>query len=136
MKSILILLLVLTPTLIYSQINKSTTLPNQKSKTFNWKGGDEKIYSVKFNNLLEKPIKKELMDNLVMNIMVYSKLEIKNSLTYRPIELSIFENEDGKINGFTKSSAKNNYGVEKMLTSYFEMVNDSGSVKLLFTNEK
>ena len=110
-----------------------TTLPNYDSKTFSWEGGDENHYDVKFTYMVEgDKIPKDVMDNVVMNIMVKSKFQLKNKYSYVPKKLNIYDGEDGKYSGYCEYVGKNSYGTELIQKSYYE-IDKEGTVKLLFT---
>ena len=118
---------------IFSQ--SKTTLPNYDSKTFSWKGGDDKFYDVKFIYMVEgDKIPKDIMDNVVMNIMVKSKFQLKNKYSFIPKKLNLYDGEDGKYSGYIEYVGKNSYGVESIQKSYFE-IDKEGTVTLLFSKQ-
>ena len=103
----------------FAQSKKTTTLPKYDSKSFVWKGGDDKYYDVTFFYGLEEKIDKKILDEVVMNVMVKSKFVLKNQLSYKPKKLAIFKIED-KYTAICDFVGKNVYGVESESKSFFE----------------
>jgi hypothetical protein len=119
MKKLLLGLILLFSLFGYAQKKKTTTLPKYDSKSFVWKGGDDKYYDVTFLYGLEEKIDKKILDDVVMNVMVKSKFVLKNQLSYKPKKLTIFKVED-KYNAISEFVGKNAYGVESESKSFFE----------------
>lgn len=129
-------LMFLTSTFVFSQKTKTKTytIPTPTSKSFVWKSGDGSFVDVKFTYTLKESLSSEILSKFVMEMMVKSSFQLKNKLTFKPIELMIYEDKDNKLNGFTKYSGKNDYGVDKELSSYFELDKSNGGVNLILTN--
>jgi hypothetical protein len=119
MKKILLGLVLLFSLFGYAQKKKTTTLPKYDSKSFVWKGGDDKYYDVTFLYGLEEKIDKKILDDVVMNVMVKSKFVLKNQLSFKPKSLTILkvENTYSAICDFV---GKNSYGVESASKSFFD----------------
>ena len=116
---------------IFSQTK--TTLPNYDSQTFSWEGGDDKYYDVKFIYMVEgDKIPKDIMDNVVMNIMVKSQYQLKNKSSYVPKKLNIYDGDDGKYNSCCEYIGTNSYGTELIQKSYYEF-DKEGTLTLLFS---
>ena len=127
MKHLFILLFLLQSFLGISQNEKTTILPTPESKTFTWKNGEGKYVDVSFSYLIpvEKKLEKELMDNIVMNIMIKSKFKLKNKYSYIPLKLTLmYSDKDDKYSGICKYVGKNGYGVESESTTYFNFTLD------------
>lgn len=133
-KFFLFLLLCMFSSELYSQKNRNYTIPTPSSKSFVWKTGKGTFVDVKFLYSLKEPLNSEVLKTFVMQMMVKSEFQLKNKLSFKPLELMIFEDDEKKLNGFTKYSGVNDFGVEKELKSYFELDKTSSSVTLMFTN--
>lgn len=114
-KHFLILLTLFFAINSYSQ----TTLPKHDSKSFSWKGGDNKFYKVKFIYGLKEKIKKETMDKAVMNMMVGAKFKLKYKTSFIPKKLTIIKTE-GKYSGVVECLGKNAFGVENENKFFYE----------------
>jgi hypothetical protein len=116
MKKTLLLFCLLFTLQSYSQ--KESTIPSPKDTFFYWKNGNDKIVKVKYSHLMENVIDKEIHKNVVINVMVKSKLLVKNKLTYVPISLTLF-NDSEKNYATAVFRAKNSFGVETEHTEYY-----------------
>ncbi len=124
MKNLLLLLSILfLSTTSYSQdkILKESTLPTKESKSFVWKDGGGDYVEVKFNYFLpaEVVFDKDVMDDVVMNILIKSKYSLKNKLTYVPVKLSLMESS-GVYVGLLDFIGSNAYGVPGEVTGSFD----------------
>lgn len=112
-----------------------TVLPTKESKIFKWEETKQgKTFDVSFKFGLEVgEIPKERLESVVMNAIIKSKYQLKNILTFRPIEVMIYgKNNDLKV--YVEYSGKNANGVESIAKSYFEFKNaGDGSVQLIGT---
>ncbi len=135
-KLLILLFMFMSSSIVFSQKTKTKTytIPTPTSKSFVWKKGDGSFVDVKFTYTTSEKISSEILSKFVMEMMVKSSFEIKNKLTFKPLELMIYEDKDKNLKGFTKYSGKNDYGVEKELSSYFDLDKSNGDVKLSFTN--
>lgn len=113
-----------------------TKLPTKDSKFFSWEEAKQgKTFNVSFKYLIDSSeIPQERLDTIIMKAVINSKYQLKNTLSFRPIDVIIY----GKENEFklvVEYSGKNGYGVEIIAKSFFEFKNESdGLLKLLFTN--
>jgi hypothetical protein len=112
-----------------------TELPTKDSKKFKWEESKQgKTFEVSFKYGLDVgDIPKELLESVVMNAVIQSKYKLKNTLSFRPIEVMIYgKSDDLKL--VVEYSGKNAYGVESIARSYFEFKNSGdGSLKLVGT---
>jgi hypothetical protein len=110
-----------------------TVLPRKRSKNFSWEESKQgKTYTVKFLYGLDtENIPQERMDSIVMDSIIKSKYQLKNILTFRPIEVMIFGKKND-LQVYVEYSGKNSYGVESIAKSYFNFKNEGdGSVQLI-----
>jgi hypothetical protein len=115
----------------YSQ----TKLPTIKSSKFSWEEKEQnKTFEVEFKYLVEDIIiPQERLNSVIMNAIIKCKYQLKNKLTFRPIELNIYKTDDN-FTVFVKYVGKNTYGVESLSQSYFTFKNeDEINIELLFT---
>lgn len=127
-----LLLILLFPVLLFGQ-EKELTLPTPDDTSFVWKNGYDEFLDVKFEYFVEEKLEKSVLDMVVMNVMVKSKFELKNQLSYVPRKLSLLKTESG-YTAVCEYLGKNAYGTESILKSYFSFVPEgNGDVKLLFT---
>jgi hypothetical protein len=108
-------------------------IPDFDDKSFYWKNGYDKIVSVKFQNLMPKPITldKAIFKSMVMDCMTKAKYKLKNKLSYVPVDLSIMKRETDEYVMIIKYLGKNAYGAESKESSYFTY-DDKGEYKSSF----
>lgn len=122
--------------LTLTSFSQSLTFPQMDSKSFTWKGGNDEFCEVVFKCLVKSDtITDEVLSNIVMNIMVKSKYELKNKYSFVPKEVMIYDNKEGGYSGYSKYVGKNGYGSEGLLNSYFD-ISKEGEVELLFTKDE
>jgi hypothetical protein len=110
-----------------------TVLPTKGSKKFSWEESKQgKTFTVKFLYGLDtENIPQERMNSVVMNAIIKSKYQLKNILSFRPIEVMIFGKEN-ELQVYVEYSGKNSYGVESIAKSYFNFKNEGdGNVQLI-----
>jgi hypothetical protein len=135
MKKVLLVSFLLLSFIGISQNAKTTTLPTYNSEKFVWKNGAGNYVDVKFQYLVpkEKNLTKEVLDNVVMNIMVKSKFKLKNQISFNPKKLTItYSEDDGTYTGISIYVGKNSYGVESESTTYFSITID-GEIEEMMT---
>ena len=131
----LFLLSILASTINFNCISQ-TKLPNIKTDKFAWEEKDQnKTYTVAFKYFIKDvEIPQDRLNTIIMNAIIKSKYKLKNMLSFRPIEVNIY-NSDSDLNIFVKYAGKNAYGVESLSQSYFIFKNEGdGNVDHLFTN--
>lgn len=116
----------------YSQ----TVLPTKESKKFTWEESKQgKTFTVAFKYGLDVGnIPQERLNSVIMNAIIKSKYQLKNTLSFRPIEVMVYgDNKELKL--VVEYSGKNSYGAESSLKSFFDFKNEGdGDVRLIFTN--
>jgi hypothetical protein len=128
--SILVILLVFSFNCL-----SQTLLPTKESKKFNWEESKQgKTFDVSFKYALkEVEIPSERLNSIVMRAIINSKYQLKNTLSFRPIEVMIYANKD-ELNISVEYSGKNSFGVESLSRSYFTFKNEGdGSIQLIGT---
>jgi hypothetical protein len=112
-----------------------TVLPTKESKKFSWEESKQgKTFDVSFKYALkEVEIPSERLNSIVMRAIINSKYQLKNTLSFRPIEVMIYSNKD-ELNISVEYSGKNSFGVESLSRSYFIFKNEGdGSIQLIGT---
>ena len=121
-----LILLVIVFSITTSNAQQKVILPTPSSKTFFWKDGNAKITETKFSYLIKEELQKELIDNIVMNVMVKSQYKLKNKLSYVPIKLTLMQTDD-KYYAISEYKGKNGFGVESEMKTFFNF-NKKGEI--------
>ena len=112
-----------------------TVLPTKHSKKFTWEETKQgKTFDVSFKFGLEVgEIPKHRLESVVMNAIIKCKYQLKNILTFRPIEVMIYGKEND-LKVYVEYSGKNANGIESIAKSYFDFKNEGdGSLQLIGT---
>lgn len=112
-----------------------TVLPTKETKKFTWEESKQgKTFDVSFKYALKDvEIPTERLNSIVMNAIIKSKYQLKNTLSFRPIDVMIYSNKN-ELNISVEFSGKNSYGVESLSRSYFTFKNEGdGGIQLIGT---
>jgi hypothetical protein len=125
-KTLLLLLFILTfGTNVFAQ----TTFPALTSKNFTWEEKEqEKTFDVSFlPSLKNTEIPPERLRSIIMNAVIKSKYKLKNRLSFRPIEVMIYDGKEDFV-VYVKYAGKNAYGADNISESYFSFKNEGEGV--------
>jgi hypothetical protein len=112
-----------------------TTFPTLTSKNFTWEEKEQgKTFDVSFlPSLKNTEIPPERLRSIIMNAVIKSKYKLKNILSFRPIEVMIYNGKEDFVI-YVKYAGKNAYGVDSMSESYFAFKNEGeGVITEMFT---
>jgi len=112
---------------------QETTIPTFDDKSFTWKNGKDEYVLVAFlTNMTSDDITAEKFRSVVMNIMVKSKYQLKNKVSFIPKKLNLLKMDDGTFSSTSTYLGANSYGAESESKSYFGF-DSEGNVEFKFT---
>ena len=114
---------------------KTTTFPRLDSKSFNWQGGDNKLYTVIFiNKSKTEELSNDALNNAILGIMSKSRKVIEENYSYYtfvPDKLSIYGGLDGKVKACSEYRGINKSLGEIEIVTYFDF-DMQGRTEFLF----
>ena len=135
MKKVILVLAMVALTL---GMNAQTIYPTSlQDKEFMWEEEDQgETFKVRLlAGELSVNISTKQLQTIVMTGVITAKYELKNTLSFRPIQVLVFES-DGKLAMTVKFLGKNAYGTDGLLISYFNinLLEGEAEVEHLFTD--
>ena len=135
MKKVILVLAMVALTL---GMNAQTIYPTSlQDKEFMWEEEDQgETFKVRLlAGELSVNISTKQLQTIVMIGVITAKYELKNTFSFRPIQVLVFES-DGKLAMTVKFLGKNAYGTEGLLISYFNvnLLEGEAEVEHLFTD--
>ena len=135
MKKVILVLAMVALTL---GMNAQTIYPTSlQDKEFMWEEEDQgETFKVRLlAGELSVNISTKQLQTIVMIGVITAKYELKNTLSFRPIQVLVFES-DGELAMTVKFLGRNAYGTEGLLISYFNvnLLEGEAEVEHLFTD--
>ena len=131
-------LLVLTMVALTFSMNAQTSYPTSiQDEEFRWEEKDQgRTFDVQLlSGELSIDFSTKQLQTIVMTGVITAKYKLKNTLSFRPIKVFIYESK-GEVAMTVKFSGTNAYGTAGLLTSYFDVTIEDGKAKVkhLFTD--
>ena len=126
-KALLTLLSVALLSSASAQLDDLNTYPKDcATKEFKSKNGLDEYVKVKFSCLGDASLEEDAMKRFAWSVMPKCKYSCKNKGTFVPVKLELMP-MDGELKAIVQFRAANAYGVEDLITKYFN-VDSEGNV--------